>query len=76
MEKYEFTVDNKVLIELDPNKKYILSIPVALEDGDRLPERLVKLANDIISTLGNNVVVIPIPYQIITIPDQQVKEDN
>ena len=65
-----------MLIELDPNKKYILSIPVALEDGDRLPERLVKLANDIISTLGNNVVVIPIPYQIITIPDQQVKEDN
>ena len=76
MEKYEFTVDNKVLIELDPNKKYILSIPVALEDGDRLPaERLAKLAN-IISTLGNNVVVIPIPYQIVTIPDRQVKEDN
>ena len=73
MEKYDFTVDNKVLIELDPNKKYILSIPVALDDGDYLPaERLAKLANDI----GNNVVVIPIPYQIVTIPDPQVKEDN
>ena len=74
MEKYEFTVDNKVLIELDPNKKYILSIPVALEDC--IPERLFKLTNDIIGTLGNNVAVIPIPYRTITIPDQQVKEDN
>ena len=73
MEKYEFTADNKTLIELDPNKKYILSIPVALDDGDYLPaERLAKLAND----MGNNVVVIPIPYQIVTIPDPQVKEDN
>ena len=76
MEKYEFTVDNKALIELDPNKKYILSIPIALDNGDYLPvERLSKLAN-IISTLGNNIVVIPIPYQIVTIPDPQVKEDN
>lgn len=74
MEKYEFTVDNKALIELDPNTKYILSIPVASDD---LPaERLAKLANDIISRLGNNVVVIPIPYQIVTIPNPQVKEDN
>lgn len=76
MEKYEFTGDNKALIELDPNKKYILSIPVALDDDYYLPERLGKLANDIISKLGNNVVVIPMPYQIITIPDPQVKEDN
>ena len=74
MEKYEFTVDNKVLIELDPNKKYILSIPVALDNSR--PEHLTDLINDIISTLGNNVVVIPVPYQIITIPDPQVKEDN
>ena len=73
MEKYEFTVDNKALIELDPNKKYILSIPVALDDGDYLPaERLAKLANN----MGNNVVVIPIPYQIVKIPGPRVKEDN
>ena len=73
MEKYEFTVDNKALIELDPNKKYILSIPVASDDGDYLPaERLAKLANN----MGNNVVVIPIPYQIVTIPGPRVKEDN
>ena len=73
MEKYEFTADNKALIELDPNKKYILSIPVALNDGDYLPAKLLaKLANDI----GNNVVVIPIPYQIVTIPDHTKQEDN
>ena len=76
MEKYEFTVDNKALIELDPNKKYILSIPIALDDGDYTPERLAKLTNDIISTIGNNVVVIPVPYQIITIPDSPEKESK
>ena len=77
MEKYEFTVDNKALIELDPNKKYILSIPVASDDDDYFPaERITKLANDILKTLGNNVAIIPIPYQIVTIPDPQVKEDN
>ena len=65
MEKYEFTVDNKALIELDPNKKYILSIPIALDDC--LPERLAKLTNNIIGTLGNNVVVIPVPYQTKTL---------
>ena len=75
MEKYEFT-DNKALIELDPNKKYILSIPVGLDDDDYTPERLAKLTNDIISTLGNNVVVIPIPYQTITIPDLPEKESK
>ena len=74
MEKYEFTTDNRVLIELDPNKKYILSIPVALEDC--LPERLAKLTDNIIGKLGNNVAVIPVPYQTITIPASQVKEDN
>ena len=74
MEKYEFTTDNRVLIELAPNKKYILSIPVDLEDC--LPERLAKLTNNIIGTLGNNVVVIPVPYQTSTIPAPQVKEDN
>ena len=74
MEKYEFTVDNKVLIELDPDKKYILSIPVALEDC--LPECLVKLTGNILGTLGNNVVIIPVPYQTTTIPAPQVKEDN
>ena len=74
MEKYEFTADNKVLIELDPNKKYILSIPVALDDC--LPERLAKLTDNILGTLRNNVVVIPVPYQTITIPAPQIKEDN
>ena len=74
MEKYEFTVDNKALIELDPNKKYILSIPIALEDC--LPERLVKLTDNILGKLGNNVVVILVPYQTTTIPAPQVKEDN